>query len=285
MPVKEMKISYYLKNPVICPLCGTVSKREELLSGGGRFIAADLTDELRRIYEPSKKFGEIFPLSYPITVCPACFYATYHDDFILITPKHRPAALSQKVKRVREIKMIFPDIDFNRPRDLISGTSSYLLAIASYSFHTKECAPTFKKGLSALRGAWSFDDLHAKDQNQGFDRFRNILYRKAVDYYEKSIAYSQNGQEHIDGIKNFGPDLDKNYGFQGVLYMSTLLLYKYGSDENREERIQKLMGAKRVISKVFGSVKSSKSKPSFILEISKELYAKVGEKIEGLKGE
>ena len=109
MPVKEMKISYYLKNPVICPLCGTVSKREDLLSGGGRFIAADLTDELRRIYEPSKKFGEIFPLNYPITVCPACFYATYHDDFILITPKHRPAALSQKVKRVREIKMIFPE--------------------------------------------------------------------------------------------------------------------------------------------------------------------------------
>ena len=67
--------------------------------------------------------------------------------------------------------------------------------------------------------------------------------------------------------------------------MSTLLLYKYGSDENREERIQKLTGAKRVISKVFGSGKSSKSKPSFILDISKELYEKVGEKVEELKGE
>ena len=282
---KEMKISYYLKNPIICPLCTTAFKREELLSGGGRLIAADLTDELRRIYEPSKKYGDIFPLSYPITVCPECYYATYHEDFLLIPPKHRPMALSQKVKRIHEVRMIFPVLDFTRPRDLVSGAASYLLSLASYSFHTWECAPTFKKGLSALRAAWTFEDLHKRDKNQGFDRFRDIMYRKAMDYYEKSIAYSQNGHEHIDGIKNFGPDLDKNYGYQGVLYMSTLLLYKYGSDEKREERIEKLTGAKRVISKVFGSGRSSKSKPSFILDISKELYEKVGEKVEELKGE
>jgi uncharacterized protein (DUF2225 family) len=209
----------------------------------------------------------------------------YPEDFPHIPQEHRSMALSQKVKRIHETRMIFPHLDFNKPRNLISGTASYLLSLSSYSFHTKECAPTFKKALSALRAAWLFDDLHKKARDQGFNRFRTIMYRKAMNYYEKSIVYSQNGQEHIDGIKNFGPDLDKNYGYQGVLYMSTLLLYKYGSDENREERIEKLTGAKRVISKVFGSGKSSKSKPSFILDISKDLYEKVGEKVEELKGE
>ncbi len=284
MPDKELKVSYYLKNPVSCPLCETEFKREELLSGGGRLIAAELTDELRRTYEPSKKYGEVYPLSYPVTVCPNCLYAAYYDDFSLIPPVNVPAALSQKVKRKLDIEMIFPVINFHQPRDLISGAASYLLAISSYSFHKKECAPTFKKGISALRCAWLFDDLNIKFPGQNYDRIRNILYRKSADCYEKSIAYAQNGRERIDAVKNFGPDLDKNYGFQGLLYIYTLLLFKYGSDENREERIQKLLLAKRIISKVFGSGKSSKSKPSFILEISKELYEKVGEKVEELKG-
>jgi uncharacterized protein (DUF2225 family) len=68
-----------------------------------------------------------------------------------------------------------------------------------------------------------------------------------------------------------------------VLYVYTLLLFKYGRSDAVDERINKLTAAKRIISKVFGSGKSSKSKPSFILEISKELYEKVSEKVEELK--
>ncbi len=45
------------------------------------------------------------------------------------------------------------------------------------------------------------------------------------------------------------------------------------------------MVAKRIISKVFGMGKSSKSKPSFILDISKELYEKISDKIVELKEE
>ncbi len=79
-------------------------------------------------------------------------------------------------------------------------------------------------------------------------------------------------------MKYFGPDLDKNYGFQGVLYTSSLLLFKYGEEEDEEE-IVKLQNAKRVVSRVFGSGKSSKSKPSYILELSKDLYEKINTKI------
>jgi uncharacterized protein (DUF2225 family) len=284
MPESSMKISYYHKKPLTCPVCEASFKKEEMLSGGGRLIAKDITDELRRNYEPSKKAGEVYPLNYPVTVCPNCLYAAYQDDFPLIPDKNLAAAFSQKGKRKGDIELLFPDLDFNEPRNLFTGTASYMLAIGSYSFHNKDQAPTFKKGLCSLRCAWLLDDLHRKYPEQNYEKVRNILYRKTVSYYEKTIAYAQNGKERIDGIKNFGPDLDKNYGFHGVLYMYTLLLYKYGTEEDAEQRIEKLMSAKRVISKVFGSGKSSKSKPSFILEISKDLYDRVGQKVEELKG-
>lgn len=279
-----IKISFYAKKPTGCPLCGTQFYREEMLSGGGRLIARDITDELRRVYQPSKKAGEVFPLVYPVTVCPNCLYAAYPEDFPLIKSNMIAVAASQKVKRQHDMKLVFPVFDFRKPRSLFSGAASYMLAVSCYSFHTKERAPTFKKALSCLRAAWLFDDLDRKYRGQNYDIIRTMLYRKAISYYERSIEYSQSGKERIDEVKNYGPDLDKNFGYEGVLYMSTLLLYKYGDEGSAEERIKKLEGQKRVISKVFGMGKSSKSKPTFILDISKDLYEKIGEKISQLKG-
>jgi uncharacterized protein (DUF2225 family) len=284
MADSSLKVSYYLKNPVICPLCSTTFKKEELLSGGGRLIATDTTDELRRIYQPSRKFGEVNPLSYPVTVCPNCLYAAFSEDFPHVMGEYVPAALSQKGKRAHDIGLIFPSLDFTRPRDLMSGTASYLLAVSSYSFHNPERAPTFRKGLASLRCAWLFGDLNEKLHDKNYDTLMITMYRKAIGYYEKTISYAQDGRERIDSVKHMGPDLDKNYGFQGVLYLYTLLLYKYGKEDDLEARIQKLTASKRIISKVFGSGKSSKSKPSFILEISRELYDKLSEKVEELKG-
>ena len=57
---KEVAISYYSKDQVECPVCGAKFKREEMYSGGGRVIAGDLTEELRRLYEPSAKYGEVY---------------------------------------------------------------------------------------------------------------------------------------------------------------------------------------------------------------------------------
>ncbi|RPJ07685.1 MAG: DUF2225 domain-containing protein, partial [Spirochaetaceae bacterium] len=80
---KIKKITFFQNQKIQCPICGDTFYREELLTGGGRLIAGKLTDELRRLYEPSVKFGEINPLVYPITVCPSCYYAVFADDFLL----------------------------------------------------------------------------------------------------------------------------------------------------------------------------------------------------------
>jgi len=275
----QVKISYYLKHPILCPVCGTSFYKEEMLSGGGRLIAKKITDELRREYEPSKKVGEIYPLIYPVTVCPSCFYSAFPEDFLLIRKEFLPVALSQKRKRKSDVSLVFPVLDFTKPRTLFTGTASYILAIGCYSFLHKDQAPTFKKALASLRCAWSFHDLDRKYPEQNYDKLKIFMYRKAIGYYEKVIGYAQTGQERIDGVKHFGPDLDKNFGFEGVLFISTLLLFKYGDEGEAEKTVQKLMSAKRIVSRIFGSGKSSKSKPSFILDQAKELYEKITQRI------
>ena len=42
---KPLSITFYAKQNAVCPACGKEFPREELLSGGGRLIAGDLTDE------------------------------------------------------------------------------------------------------------------------------------------------------------------------------------------------------------------------------------------------
>ncbi len=66
--------------------------------------------------------------------------------------------------------------------------------------------------------------------------------------------------------------------------MFTLLLFKYGDQGDRKQRLLQLQSAKRIISRVFGTGKSSKSKPSLVLDLAKELYVKIGAKMEELLG-
>jgi len=279
------RVSYFLKNPNTCPVCGEIFKKEEMLTGRGRLIAKSTTEELRRVYEPSKKVGELHPLIYPVTVCPSCYYASCTEDFPHIKQEYIGVALSQKTKRIHDIRLLFPIVDFRRLRNLFTGTASYILAVSCYSFASKDRAPTFKKGLSSLRAAWLFDDLDHRYPGQNYDRLKLLMYRKALGYYERAITYSQTGEERIESVKHFGPDLDKNYGYEGALFISSLLIYRYGESDEIESRIQRLESAKRTISKIFGSGRSSKSKPSQILDLSKDLYEQISKEIEGLKGE
>ena len=55
--MQSVKVTFFSKNPIECPLCNTKFYKEDLLSGRGRLIAGDLSDELRRFYEPSQKYG------------------------------------------------------------------------------------------------------------------------------------------------------------------------------------------------------------------------------------
>ncbi|MFW6138591.1 MAG: DUF2225 domain-containing protein [Spirochaetota bacterium] len=277
------KISFYQKEPISCPVCSSRFRREEMLSGGGRLIARDITDELRRIYVPGKNVGEVNPLVYPVVVCPECWYAAYPEDFSCILQKYTSFARSQDSKRKKDIKLIFPVVDFKQPRNLFSGTASYILAMGCYSFHKNERAPTFKKGLSALRAAWLFSDLNKKYPGQNYDKLRIMMYKKAMDYYQKAVSFAQTGKENIDSIKHFGPDLDKNYGYQGALFISTLLLFKYGAKHDPQARISRLNEAKRIVSRIFGTGKSTKNKPSLVLELARGVYEKINQELEEVK--
>lgn len=81
--------------------------------------------------------------------------------------------------------------------------------------------------------------------------------------------------ETIAKISNFGPDIDKNYGYDGVIYLNSLLEYKYGQKEDMQMRFKKLDANKRSIARIFGLGKSSKAKPGPLLEKSRELYDKL----------
>ena len=77
-------VTYFSRTQTRCPICDTAFAREEMRTGRGRLIAGSLTDELRRNYEPSRKFGKVNPLLYPVTVCPSCYYGAYERDFLII---------------------------------------------------------------------------------------------------------------------------------------------------------------------------------------------------------
>lgn len=62
------KVTYFAKNPLTCPICGHSVIKEELLSGSGRLIAGDLTDELHRKYERPKIWYHLSPNLCPTTL-------------------------------------------------------------------------------------------------------------------------------------------------------------------------------------------------------------------------
>jgi uncharacterized protein len=282
---QDQKISFIGRNPIECPACGTKFFREDLLSGGGRLIAGSLSEELRRIYEPSKKFGVLCPLLYPVNVCPACLFALYPQDFGALSQDTLSKIKADDDRRKRSVATVFPDLDFTAPRTLREGTASYFLAVMSYELCDKHVYPTFKCGLSSLRAAWLCGDLHAKLPNDNYDYMAKLFYRKARFYYQLTLEKEQKGQEPLEGGLLFGPDLDKNYGFDGMVYLTGYLDYRHGSDAQPEKRVETLENAKRMVAKIFGMGKASKGKPSVLLEMAKDLYAKIGEEIEALQGE
>lgn len=269
---KESTVSFYSKEHIECPVCTTVFQREEMHSGGGRTIAGDLTDELRRTYETSAKYGEVFPPIYHVVVCPTCLYATFLQDFRNIERGIVTKLSSTTSQRRTSVERLIPQVDFSALRTLSSGAAAYYLAILCYDFFDKKYSPTIKQGICALRAAWLFSDLEKKDPNEHYDYIRNLLYQKALFFYRKAIECESTGEEIIAGLKSFGPDTDKNYGYDGVLYLSYLLEYKYGTKRDRAVRRERMQRNKQGLAKIFGLGKSSKEKPGPLLELARQLY-------------
>jgi uncharacterized protein len=277
------KLTFFSKQAITCPVCGREFYREDLRTGGGRLIAGDLTEELRRLYEPSKKYGPVYPLIYALLVCPACFFAAYPKDFTDVPEEITGDLEADTEKRVDAIKEIFTHLEFEEPRGLKEGVAGYFFAVMSYDFYPREYSPTIKQGLSSLRAAWLSNDLHKAYPQDNYDYLAKIFYRKARFFYTLAVEYEQSGKENMAAAGHLGPDLDKNYGYDGVLYLAAYLEYVYGPKEDAEQRKKALQNAKRTVARIFGMGRASKNKPAAILDKAKELHSRIGSEIEQLE--
>ena len=275
-PGKKPKISYWSKNRCHCPVCQNNFEREEMLSGSGRMIAGELTDELHRIFEPSAKYGQIYPVIYSIGACPKCHTALFWSDFEEIQDNNSLNALLADSKNRKEIvNNMFPYYELTRERNLLDGAAMYYLALLSYEKVDLSYAPTMKRAIISLRLAWICRDLQKIVPEHNYDYAAEVFYRKAQFFYEQTLINETQRIETIAKITNFGPDIDKNYGYDGVIYLNSLLEYKYGQKEDMQMRYKKLDANKRSIARIFGLGKSSKSKPGPLLEKSRDLYDKL----------
>jgi len=270
---KERKITFYVKDPIRCPVCDATFHREELFSG--RVNVHDLTDELHRTYKPLAAFGEVYPLAYEVDVCPSCYYAAYRPDFGPAGKKFQEPLRARIQNRVEAVQKVFSPLDFQAFRRPLEGAASYYLALLCYDGISKEFSPTIKGALSALRCAWLCNTLHAGAPNDNWDYVAGILYRKARFYYRAALELEQNGKEPYSIVRKLGPDTDKDYGHEGVLYMSAILELKYGPRKDQEKRRQRLAASKIAVARMFGLGKKSKAKPGPLLEKAHELYERL----------
>lgn len=278
---RARKFTYFSQQKTVCQVCRASFFREDILTGRGRLIAGELTEELYRNYVPSSKFGEIYPLCYPIPVCPECFTALMSEDFVTIPDGVATELFERRNERIEEITRVFGDIDFRNYRTLKEGTASHLLALICYEHMPSRFSPTFKQGVSALRGAWLSSNLHERFPGDNWDYLSSLLYRKASFLYTEAVRKEENGEEDLLGIGSMGPDLDKNYGYDGVVYLSGLLEYKFGPREDIESRHRKLERAKVLVARLFGMGETSKNKPEALLDRAKALHKSISDELSG----
>jgi uncharacterized protein (DUF2225 family) len=268
---KELKVSFLSKKEYECPVCGALFHKEELLSGGGRLIAGPMTEELHRLYEPSVKYGEVYPLVYQAAVCPECWFAAMDQDFEELNGEGVVKARNDREDRVRDVRRIFGNLDFSSPRGLAEGAASQYLTARCYGYFDKNFSPTIKQGLSSLRAAWLFDELDKKHPRQHYDWLAVLFRRKAQFLYNEAIRLENSGRETLSAVKSFGPDTDKNYAYEGVLYLCAYLRCKFGPSEPAQRRAA-LEEARRTIAKIFGMGKSSREKPGPLLDRARQVY-------------
>ncbi len=272
----QRKVSFRQKTPSKCPICAFEHSKEEMLTGGGRLIAGKLTDELRRSYDKNEKWGKVYPMAYVLQVCPNCYYAAYPKDFTDVTPDEIEKIKKTTQARVASVKKFFGNVNFKDDRNLVLGAASYLLAIDCYSFRRKNVAPTIKNAISSIRAAWLFGDLAKEMPDKPYKKISDFFYKKAYTLYQEVLDIVQTGKEPVEAVGHLGPDTDKNWGYEGILYMVAILTVKIGSQEpDLAKRIENFEKTKRYLSRLFGSGKSSKNKPGALIDMTRDLYDKM----------
>jgi uncharacterized protein (DUF2225 family) len=156
-----------------------------------------------------------------------------------------------------------------------------MLSVDCYSIRSKKVAPTFKNALSSIRAAWLFGDLSSVYPDKQYKKISLFFYKKAYQYYIRLLDLLQSGGEPSDAAGSMGPDTDKNWGYDGILYLSAVLTVKVGSwEKDLKNKIDNFEMSKRYLSRLFGIGKSSKARPSEILDKTRVLYDKINELLE-----
>ncbi len=286
------KISYFNKDKISCPVCGTKFHLENHFTGQGRLNSQGLTNDLRRLYSPTKKFGMVYPLIYHNIVCPECWFSALPEDFYFDAKK--PTYDLDELKSFSEARKahaqeIFPEVNFAKSRNLESGLISHFLAIASYQHYHSFSLKTAKIALLALRASWVIDDIiensshDAKKMKYLKEYFRFLAFKKFSSYYEQ--YYSPKKSKFIE-INYHGPDIDYDYGYKAFMYIFIYLSFEFVDTVSPlEEKIKVLNRNKITLAKIFGLGRSSKKNPSPFLENSRAFYEVLKNKIEELAEE
>ena len=230
---KKPKLSYWSKTKCRCPVCQRDFAKEEMLTGSGRMNAGDLTDELHRNYIPSEKYGAVYPLIYSVGACPRCHVAFLWKDFEEITDKASIDALrDDDDNRKQKVSNIFPHYDLEHERNLLDGAAMYYLALLSYEKVDLAYAPTFKRAMLSLRLAWICNHLNEAIPGYNYDYVAKLFYQKATFFYEQTMINETGRIETFASVSNFGPDIDKNYGYDGMIYLPEHEYYTSSSDHS-----------------------------------------------------
>ena len=281
--MSDGKISFFTSHEVECPACGLKFKQEVMKTGRGRLIAEHLDVDLRRNYKITDKYGKVNPLLYSVTVCPDCYFAAFSEDFI-DRGIDKGGVNAARDKRKSYIEKIFDKIpDYNTYRDTLAGAVSYFLAISSYNYYSKEYAPSTKKAICAMRCSWLVKDLTIDYPNGNFFKIYFCFRYLAWSLYEKAIKTAETGEETFDNAKKLGPDVDIDFGYMGLLYILSLLGYELKDFIDEELLYDRFKYYRASLAKVFGFGKSSKEKPSVILDMAKDLHGNISEMLKKLE--
>lgn len=277
------KISFRAKNAAPCGVCGHNNFKEEMLTGSGRLIAGKLTEELRRLYEPTKKYGLVDPHIFHIQVCPACLYSSFPADFSKgISPEDKQKLQQQKDHRFKLVETLFGKLDFELERDLVLGAASYILAVDCYHLRSIESVPTPKKAVCSMRSAWLISDLFDDDSEKPFDKVRDYYYVLAAATYREVAEKLMDGSEDIAAAAGLlGPAIDHNWAYDGVYYLQAFLTLRHLNQISADpDKIKnEIIYAKSMISRLYGDGKPSRGKPAEIINLSKDLYYAILEKV------
>jgi len=154
---------------------------------------------------------------------------------------------------------------------------SYFLAMRCYDFFPKDFAPVIHQAICAVRAAWLCTDLERNFPGENYEYLGRMFYRKARFFYALAMEYEQQGKQTITACANLGPDLDKNYGYDGVIYLNAYLEYHFGPRKDKARRIESLTKAKRSVARIFGMGRASRNKPQPLLDNARTLYNTLAE--------